>query len=190
MLLMNLPSRGFDSEISNQTAKSVFSWKPVASLLIFIWNSVRASCACWCLSFPHNELFWNFYTKSHLWLSFVHEINYWKWSMSVLHDILIRGKEKPPYNRYVLSHPTHSTRKRCACLCLPVVDLSARGCKHWIFLIKTLFSLCESQASREHTIQVRLCWGIWRRCSDACLTGRWNGLKPHLFQSSSSDQSS
>lgn len=36
---------------------------------------VRASGACCSLSFPHYELFWNFYTKSHFCLSFICEIN-------------------------------------------------------------------------------------------------------------------
>lgn len=75
--------------------------------------------------------------------------------------------------------------EECTCvLYLSAIDCSVRGCTCWIFLIKSLSSLCESQYWREQTIQVSLLhWGTWRRFPDAWLTRRGSGLKTRFFQS-------
>lgn len=54
----------------------------------------------------------------------------------------------------------------------------------WIFFVKSLSSVCESQYWREQTIQVSLLqWGTWRRFPGAWLSRRGSGLKPCFFQS-------
>lgn len=62
-VLMSLPSRGFDSEVSSQVAKSVLPWACSQLTRVDLEQSSGACGAFHCLNFPLEEQFWNSHTK-------------------------------------------------------------------------------------------------------------------------------
>lgn len=158
MLLMSFTKQAFWLRNFQPSCQECAFMKARGQLArVHLEQSFEARGVYHCLNFPCDELFWNFHNKSPVC------------------DVLSRGEGKPPTIGMSETNQ-HIEAEGYICVCLPAIDSNVRGCKCWIFLIKSVSSLCESQTWREKTIQVsHLCWGTWIRCSDAPLARREKG---------------